>query len=229
MSTSSSCGQGEDALLEIVERIEAGESLNGIRGRRLQGGRQDRFQRAAPAAADSRTAAEGLSSGRFRRLSSGSAGGAGRCTLRVSPVPTIAATAPTTASMAASGMRSSPEQVVEETSRPGRPLRPRAALDRGRQFSGGSRARAWVLRKAWCAAACKFDWSIQASTNLVSRFSVEELKLLRRSGLTQMSQGADTRFAQSDAPDEQGFSEARDHLRRRREAARRPAFARRSI
>ena len=38
----------------------------------------------------------------------------------------------------------------------------------------------------------KFDWSIQASTNLVSRLSVEELKLLKRAGLAQISQGADT-------------------------------------
>jgi anaerobic magnesium-protoporphyrin IX monomethyl ester cyclase len=38
----------------------------------------------------------------------------------------------------------------------------------------------------------KFDWSIQASTNLVSRLSVDELRLLRRSGLSQVSQGADT-------------------------------------
>src|SRR5205814_4700334 len=38
----------------------------------------------------------------------------------------------------------------------------------------------------------QFDWSIQASTNLVLRLSVEELKLLRRAGLSQVSQGADS-------------------------------------
>ena len=37
-----------------------------------------------------------------------------------------------------------------------------------------------------------FEWSIQASTNLVTRFSVDELKLLRRSGLRQMQQGVDS-------------------------------------
>ena len=46
--------------------------------------------------------------------------------------------------------------------------------------------------KDWCGAGVRFDWSIQASTNLVIRLTVEELKLLRRAGLTQMSQGADT-------------------------------------
>lgn len=38
----------------------------------------------------------------------------------------------------------------------------------------------------------KFEWSIQASTNLVNRLTVDELKLLRRAGLTQVAQGADS-------------------------------------
>jgi len=38
----------------------------------------------------------------------------------------------------------------------------------------------------------KFEWSIQASTNLVDRFTVDELKLLKRSGLSQIAMGADT-------------------------------------
>lgn len=37
-----------------------------------------------------------------------------------------------------------------------------------------------------------FEWSIQASTNLVTRLSVEQLKLLRRSGLTQICHGAES-------------------------------------
>lgn len=37
-----------------------------------------------------------------------------------------------------------------------------------------------------------FEWYVQASTNLVIRFSVDELKLLRRAGMTQVSQGADS-------------------------------------
>jgi radical SAM superfamily enzyme YgiQ (UPF0313 family) len=38
----------------------------------------------------------------------------------------------------------------------------------------------------------KFEWSIQASTNLVNRLTVDELKLLRRAGLSQVAQGVDT-------------------------------------
>lgn len=37
-----------------------------------------------------------------------------------------------------------------------------------------------------------FRWSIQASTNLVCRLSSEELSLLRRAGLTQVAQGAES-------------------------------------
>jgi anaerobic magnesium-protoporphyrin IX monomethyl ester cyclase len=37
-----------------------------------------------------------------------------------------------------------------------------------------------------------FDWSIQASTNLVTRLTVDELRLLRRAGLSQVAQGADS-------------------------------------
>ncbi len=61
-------GQGEEALLEVVQRMEAGESLKGIPGRRLQGGWQDSLQCRAPVAPVAGNAAQGLSSGRFRRL-----------------------------------------------------------------------------------------------------------------------------------------------------------------
>jgi radical SAM superfamily enzyme YgiQ (UPF0313 family) len=54
------------------------------------------------------------------------------------------------------------------------------------------RDRAVGIAEGLVRRGVKFDWSIQASTNLVMRLSVEELKLLRRAGLTQMSQGADT-------------------------------------
>lgn len=41
-------------------------------------------------------------------------------------------------------------------------------------------------------AGARFKWSIQATTNLTSRLSVEELTLLRRSGLHQIAQGVDS-------------------------------------
>ena len=54
------------------------------------------------------------------------------------------------------------------------------------------RERALLIAEALVRREAKFDWSIQASTNLVDRFTVEELKLLRRSGLSQIAMGADS-------------------------------------
>ena len=44
------------------------------------------------------------------------------------------------------------------------------------------RERALGIAEGIVRTGVKFDWSIQASTNLVTRLSVDELKLLRRSG-----------------------------------------------
>jgi len=54
------------------------------------------------------------------------------------------------------------------------------------------RERALGIAEGIVRTGIKFDWSIQASTNLVTRLSVDELKLLRRSGLSQVAQGVDT-------------------------------------
>jgi anaerobic magnesium-protoporphyrin IX monomethyl ester cyclase len=54
------------------------------------------------------------------------------------------------------------------------------------------RDRAVKIAEGLVRRGVKFDWSIQASTNLVTRLTVEELKLLRRAGLSQVAQGADS-------------------------------------
>jgi radical SAM superfamily enzyme YgiQ (UPF0313 family) len=54
------------------------------------------------------------------------------------------------------------------------------------------RERAVAIAEELLRRGVKFDWSIQASTNLVTRLTTEELKLLRRAGLSQVSQGADS-------------------------------------
>ena len=48
------------------------------------------------------------------------------------------------------------------------------------------------LPRDWSVAGAKFKWSIQATTNLTARLSIEELTLLRRSGLHQICQGIET-------------------------------------
>jgi radical SAM superfamily enzyme YgiQ (UPF0313 family) len=54
------------------------------------------------------------------------------------------------------------------------------------------RDRAVAIAEGLLRRGTRFEWSMQASTNLVVRLSVEEWKLLRRSGLDQVSQGADS-------------------------------------
>jgi radical SAM superfamily enzyme YgiQ (UPF0313 family) len=54
------------------------------------------------------------------------------------------------------------------------------------------RNRALGIAEGICERGVKFEWSIQASTNLVTRLTVDEWKLMRRAGLTQVAQGADT-------------------------------------
>ena len=54
------------------------------------------------------------------------------------------------------------------------------------------RNRALAIAESICERGTRFEWSIQASTNLVTRLTVEEWKLMRRSGLTQVAQGADS-------------------------------------
>jgi anaerobic magnesium-protoporphyrin IX monomethyl ester cyclase len=52
--------------------------------------------------------------------------------------------------------------------------------------------RSMELAEALIRAGAKFEWSIQATTNLTARLSVADLSLLRRSGLKQICQGIET-------------------------------------
>ncbi len=52
--------------------------------------------------------------------------------------------------------------------------------------------RARTIAEGLVRENASFHWSIQATTNLVARLSVEDLKLLRRAGLQQICQGAES-------------------------------------
>jgi len=52
--------------------------------------------------------------------------------------------------------------------------------------------RARLIAERLVRAGADFKWSIQATTNLTARLSLEDLKLLRRSGLHQICQGVDS-------------------------------------
>ncbi len=85
----------------------------------------------------------------------------------------------------------SPEQVVTETVEISRRYRLKLIwvvddnflvdLDRANAIAAGL-----------VEAGATFEWSVQATTNLVARLSIEDLKLLRRAGLRQICQGVDS-------------------------------------
>ena len=54
------------------------------------------------------------------------------------------------------------------------------------------RERALEIAEGLVRRGAPFEWSIQTTTNLVNRLSVSDLKLLRRSGLTQICHGAES-------------------------------------
>jgi anaerobic magnesium-protoporphyrin IX monomethyl ester cyclase len=72
-----------------------------------------------------------------------------------------------------------------------------------------------------------YRWSIQATTNLTSRLSTEDLKLLRRSGLHQICQGVDSgshKVLQEMGKDWQDFEQIYESAARCIEAGIRPSF-----
>ncbi len=52
--------------------------------------------------------------------------------------------------------------------------------------------RAKAIAAGLVEAEANFEWSVQATTNLVARLSIDDLKLLRRAGLRQVCQGVDS-------------------------------------
>jgi radical SAM superfamily enzyme YgiQ (UPF0313 family) len=183
-------GQGEEAMLEIVERIAAGESLEGIRGVGYKEDGRIRFNpirelrpiRELPPKAYHLAdfdAYERVCGRRWAMYASSLACpyNCGYCT--------------NSAVYGRKWNALDAGQVAEETS--GLVSRYRLQLlwiiDDNFLVD---RERAVAIAEGILQRGVRFDWSIQASTNLVNRLSVEELKLLHRSGLSQVSQGADS-------------------------------------
>src|SRR5450432_716151 len=183
-------GQGEDALLEIVRRIEAGESMKGVEGVGYKEAGQIVFNtprvlkpiRELPPKAYHLAdfdAYERVCGRRWAMYTSSLA------------CPYNCAYCTNDGVYGRKWNALDAEQVAEETttlvSRHGLTLL--WIVDDNFLVD---RERAVLIAEGIIRRGVKFDWSIQASTNLVNRLTVEELKLLRRSGLSQMSQGADT-------------------------------------
>src|SRR5258707_7471400 len=183
-------GQGEDALLEIVQRISAGESIAGVAGAGYKEDGRLRFNapRALKPISELPPKAYHLADfDAYQRV----------CGRRWAMYTSSLACPYNCGYCHNDGVYGrkwnalDPDQVVEETT----DLVSRYNLELLWVVDDNflvDRERAVAIAEGLVRRGVKFDWSIQASTNLVIRLTVEELKLLRRSGLTQMSQGADT-------------------------------------
>jgi anaerobic magnesium-protoporphyrin IX monomethyl ester cyclase len=183
-------GQGEDAFLEIVRRIEAGESMKGVDGAGYKDNGQIVFNspRALKPISEMPPKAYHLADfDAYERV----------CGRRWAMYTSSLACPYNCAYCTNDGVYGrkwnalEPEQVVEETT----DLATRYNLQLLWIVDDNflvDRNRAVGIAEGLVRRESKFDWSIQASTNLVNRLTVEELKLLRRAGLSQVSQGADS-------------------------------------
>src|SRR5262245_26335740 len=183
-------GQGEDALLEVVQHIAAGESLEGIAGvgYKVDGRITFNPRRELRPLAEMPPKAYHLADfDAYQRV----------CGRRWAMYTSSLACPYNCGYCTNDGVYGrkwnalEPLQVVEE------------ATDLVRRYNLEllvivednfliDRERAVGIAEGLVRSGVKFDWSIQASTNLVVRLSVDELKLLKRAGLSQISQGADT-------------------------------------
>jgi len=183
-------GQGGDALLDVVQHLEAGESLKGIAGVGYKQDGRIAFNPARPLRplAEMPPKAYHLADfDAYQRV----------CGRRWAMYTSSLACPYNCGYCTNDGVYGrkwnalEPAQVVEETT----DLVSRNNLELLWIVDDNfliDRERAVGIAEGLVRRGVRFDWSIQASTNLVIRLTVDELKLLRRSGLTQMSQGADT-------------------------------------
>jgi anaerobic magnesium-protoporphyrin IX monomethyl ester cyclase len=183
-------GQGEEAFLEVVRRIEDGESFEGIAGVGYKEGRQLIFNppRALRPIRELPPKAYHLADfDAYERV----------CGRRWAMYTSSLACPYNCAYCTNDGVYGrkwnalEASQVVEETTT----LVTRYGLELLWIVDDNflvDRDRAVEIAEGLVRKGVKFDWSIQASTNLVIRLSVEELKLLRRAGLSQVAQGAES-------------------------------------
>ena len=183
-------GQGEEALLDIVQHIEAGESMKGIPG---VGYKEDgrivfNLPRALKPIRELPPKAYELADfDAYQRVSGR------RWAMYTSSLacPFDCAYCTNDGVYGRKWNALDAEQVVEETTE----LVSRNRLSLLWIVDDNflvDRDRAVAIAEGLVRTGVKFEWSIQGSTNLVTRLTVEELKLLRRAGLSQVSQGADS-------------------------------------
>lgn len=183
-------GQGEDALLEIVERLAGGSSMKGVEGVGYKENGQLVFNAPRKLKSIAELPPKAYHIADFDAYE--------RACGRRWAMYTSSLACPyncaycTNAGVYGRGWNGlEPVQVAEET------------VDLATRYNLNllwivddnflvDRPRALGIAEELIKRDARFEWSIQASTNLVDRFTVDELKLLRRSGLSQVQQGADS-------------------------------------
>jgi radical SAM superfamily enzyme YgiQ (UPF0313 family) len=183
-------GQGESAMLEVVQRIEAGESLRGIPGVGYKEDGRIIFNAPRPLTPIRELPPKAYHLADFDAYQ--------RVCGRRWAMYTSSLACPYNCGYCTNegvyGRKWNalePEQVVEETTE----LVSRNSLELLWIVDDNflvSKERALGIAERLVRKGVRFDWSVQASTNLVTRLTVDELRLLRRSGLSQVSQGADS-------------------------------------
>jgi anaerobic magnesium-protoporphyrin IX monomethyl ester cyclase len=183
-------GQGEAALLEIVERLHAGESLEGIDGVGYK--EDDRLVFNAPRALvplrDLPPKAYHLADFDAYERACGR-----RWAMYISSLacPYSCAYCTNEGVYGRQWNALDGEQVADEMT----DLVTRYGLELLWVVDDNflvDRERALQIAEGLVSAGVKFDWSVQATTNLVSRLTEAELRLLRRAGLSQICHGAES-------------------------------------
>ena len=186
-------GQGEDAMLEVVRRIEAGESLEGVAGvgYKREGELVFNPPRAMRPIAELPPKAYELAdfdayqrmTGKRWAMYTSSLACPYNCSFCTNAAVYQRAWNALPADQAA-------EEMADLTARYGLELLwvvdDNFLVDLGRAVAIGE----GLIRRG-----ARHEWSVQATTNLVARLSVEELKTLRRAGLTQICHGAESASA----------------------------------
>jgi radical SAM superfamily enzyme YgiQ (UPF0313 family) len=183
-------GQGEDALVEVIRAVESGASLKGIPGVGYKEDGQLRFNspRSLRPLAEMPPKAYHLADfDAYERV----------CGRRWAMYTSSLACPYNCGYCTNEGVYGrkwnalEPEQVAEETC----DLVSRYNLELLWIVDDNflvSRERAVGIAEEILKRGVSFKWSVQGSTNLVCRLTHEELTLMRRAGLTQVAQGADS-------------------------------------
>jgi len=183
-------GQGEDALLEVVERIAAGESLRGVLGVGYKADGGLIFNPSRPLKPIRELPPKAYELANFDAYERVCGRRWGMYTSSLA-CPYNCGYCTNDGVYGRKWNAIEAERVAEETtdlvSRYG--LKLLWIVDDNFLVD---RERAVLIAEGIVRTGVKFEWSIQSSTNLVCRLTVDELKLLKRAGLSQVSQGADT-------------------------------------